>query len=383
MIHPGKPQRALFLDRWQVRLGTLVFACWLVLLAILVTADKSPQLGDWAEPAHFFSSVFLAVAVAGLLIARGLAVTATRLGWLTLIIVVVIVVLLELLQQVSVTRAFQLQDIIDGVAGGAIGAIVSAVLFHRLGGSRFFVISLVQSVVVMLVVTFLSTAESSRHCDVPSNVAFDWSQARIENFHTTDDGIAAGNAVFCEFRSGVVTRDGELVLDGGALVSAPLHGLLDALAASGQITFAIRFKSATTEQPTWPGVVAALIRDDKSFRPLARVSWYARNLAAVVRLNHYEGTSTSMAKRVTSRYHEVAIVYDGEWQTTYFDGEAVGFERTILDPADPQGKVTMELGWRSDDRWQPFHGVIQSIVISATAMSAAQVGGLFTDLSHR
>lgn len=370
------------MDRWQVRSGALVFACWLVLLVVLVTADKSPQLGDWAEPAHFFSSVFLAVAVAGLLVTRLLAPTATRLGWLTLIIMVVIVVLLELLQQVSATRTFQLQDIIDGVAGGAVGAIASAVLFHRLGGSRFFVISLVQSVAVMLVVIVLSTAESPPHCDAQS-AAFDWSQARIENFHTTDDGIAAGNAVFCEFRSGVTTRDGELVLDGGALVSAPLTGLLDALAASGQITFAVRFKSATTDKPTWPGVVAALIRDDKSFRPLARVSWYAKNLAAVLRFNHYEGTSTSMAKRVTNRFHEVAIVYDGEWQTTYFDGEAVGFERTVLDPADTQGKVSMELGWRSDDRWQPFRGVIQSIVISATAMSAAQVGGLFMDLPQR
>ncbi len=152
------------MDRWQVRSGALVFACWLVLLVVLVTADKSPQVGDWAEPAHFFSSVYLAVAVAGLLVTRLLAPTATRLGWLTLIIMVVIVVLLELLQQVSATRTFQLQDIIDGVAGGAVGAIASAVLFHRLGGSRFFVISLVQSVAVMLVVIVLSTAESPPHC---------------------------------------------------------------------------------------------------------------------------------------------------------------------------------------------------------------------------
>ena len=377
------------LNKWQVRLGALALACWLVLLVILLTADKSLRLGSWAEPAHFYSSVFLAIAVAALLVARGVAATVARIGWLTLIVMVVVVVLLELLQQISATRTFQLQDIIDGVAGGATGAIISAGLFYGLGASRFCTLSIVQSMVVMLVVVVLSTLKPSppplaktpaQECEVQAQFSIDWSLARIEHFRKTGDRIEASNAVFCEFIDGVNAMNGELILDGGALVSAPLTGLLEAAANSGQISFAVRFRSASTQRPKSPGLLAALIRSGKSSQLLARVVWHGKNLSTVIRLNRYEGTSTNIAKRVTNRYHEVAVVYDGEQQTTYFDGEVVGYERTLLDPPQQQDMLSLELGARSDGRWQPFEGVIQSIVISATALTAAEVAGLFSQL---
>jgi hypothetical protein len=349
-----------------------------IFLAILLNIDKVPRLGAWAEPAHFTSSLFLAIAVAAVLLAGGMANGASQTGWLTLIVVTMMVVLLECLQPIFSARNFEFQDMIDGVAGGASGGLLSAALVRWLGFNRFFNLSITASVLVLLVVSGLSLKPRPpvTACSAPSPVV-DWSLAVIDDFKRVGEQIHSSNAVFCEFAAGVDTDDGELVLQGGAVASAPLKGLLKASAQSGQLTFGVRFKSDTDKRPRWPGVVASVVRGDHSGRTFARVLWRGKNLFTSIRLNPFENTSTSISKRVSDRYHEVVIVYDGEWQTTWFDGEAVGFERTLLDPPAAQDILTLELGWRKDDRWQPFRGRIDSIVIAGEAVQASEIASLF------
>lgn len=372
--------------KWQTRLIALSLVGWVVFLVVLLTLDKSPTLGAWAGPPHFSSSVFLALTVAGFLVASRWATTALATGWWTLVTLAALVVALELIQQVSEARSFQLQDIIDGVAGGATGALLGACCVRLLGSVRFVWLALLQSMLVPVgtILLVIPPAPSASPTPVQACGAeppqVDWSHAYIENFVPRGDRIAAGSLILCPFADGVRAQDGVLMLDGGAVQSAALSGLMRAMSERPTITFAMRFKSASLARTKRPTVVAAIVRNGKSGQFVARVLTHGENLAAAIRMNRFENTSTQIVGRVAMRYHEIAIVYDGESQKTYFDGELIGYERTTLAPVTGKDVLTLELGWRSDGHWVPFEGEIASVLVATHAVAADEVAQLFAHL---
>jgi len=85
-----------------------------------------------------------------------------------------------------------------------------------------------------------------------------------------------------------------------------------------------------------------------------------------------------MANRLQDGYHEVVLTYDGTVQTTYFDGLSIGTETTNIDALDVSGnELILNLGKRTDRRWQPYIGEINAIVIGAKSLSADRVATVF------
>ena len=176
----------------------------------------------------------------------------------------------------------------------------------------------------------------------------------------------------------VTTKNRSLLLNGGGLISTELAGLREALSRNGQLTFGVKFKTNILNAGRPPRLVVALQSIDKTPSIIARLIQNGPNATISFSFQPWQGSSTVLANRLQNRYHEVVLTYDGNVQTTYFDGLPVGTETTNIEPIDASGsELILNIGKRTDRRRNPFIGEINAIAIGTRSLSADEVAAIF------
>lgn len=147
----------------------LVF--WLGFIYFLLQTDNIPKVPVWLGPPHFTSTALMAFVIVVFL-----GVWQVRdgryLGWYALIISIVVVILLEITQTINPTRSFQIQDILDGIAGAAVGSIVGTIVINILSQKVIMILTLVMTALVVIT-TFILT-DRIDVCEVISPDITEW-----------------------------------------------------------------------------------------------------------------------------------------------------------------------------------------------------------------
>lgn len=378
----------------QSRIAIIVAAGWIAYLIYLLTAEVSPELGDWAGPPHLTSSALLALALSSVLSPR--FNNSVILGWWTLVTSTVFIVGFECLQLLTPTRTFEFIDISLGIAGAAIAAMAGVLLCQLMGRSAYVWLTLSVAVVVLIISLLLLRAEEPKgeiSCIQPVSRPHSWDRTSVHTFVAQQAEatlVSSSIGLLCLFdvpqrripiagaAASPTSENNSLVLNGAGLISGKLIGLREALAKSGEITFGIRFRTDQLIAGRPPRLVASLQSSDKSPALVARLLQNGPNATASFSFKRWQGSSTVLANRLTDQYHEVVLTYDGAVQTTYFDGSPVGTETTRIEAIDESGsELQLNIGKRTDRRWQPFVGEIDAIIIGAKSIDAAAVANLF------
>lgn len=398
-MHPLTDQKAQSRpdNRTQRILAFVVSACWIAYLIYLLTLQQSPQLGDWAGPPHLSSSVLLAIALSTVL--SRYHSNNPILGWWTIVASTILIVSFECLQLLTPNRSFQFVDIAEGIAGSAMAAMIAVVIIRFIGRSAYVWLAITVAMIALIASLLLLRIEAPENevsCAHPVNAKLNWDLVLINTFDAEpqhNNQVSTSIGPFCLFDtepgkplinlSEPVTRtatdDHSLLLKGQGLLSAELAGLSEALSASGELTFGIRFRTDKLIAGRPPKLVASLQRKENPRAVVARLLQNGPSATVSFSFQPWQGSSTVMANRLNDRYHEVVLTYDGTVQTTYFDGVQIGTETTNIDALDASdGELILNLGKRVDRRWQPYIGEISAIVIGTESLSSSKVATVFS-----
>ncbi len=380
----------------QLRLAIAVSICSVAYLGYLLTAKASPQLGAWAGPPHLSSSVLLALAVSTVLSA--FVAGNSLLGWWTIVTSTAIIIGFEFLQLLTPNRAFQFLDIAEGIAGAAIAAMFAVVIIKVIGRSVYVWLALAVVVAVLigsLLLLRIDKPVPDIDCVQPISKQVNWDLVSVDTFSVSQQDkslVSTSIGSLCFFNPDTsptenllkgrailpTGKNHNLILNGTGLVSAELTGLRQALSASGEITFGIRFKAGTLEAGRPPRLIASLQSVEQPLSPVARLIQNGPNATAAFSFRPWQGSSTVLANRLSEQFHEVILTYDGTMQTTYFDGVPVGTETTNIKSIEPsEAELFLTIGRRTDGRWQPFVGEIDAIVVGARSISDGEVATIF------
>jgi len=222
------------------------------------------------------------------------------------------------------------------------------------------------ALIASLLLLRIEAPENEVSCAHPVNANLNWDLVLINTFDA-------------EPQHNTATDDHSLLLKGQGLLSAELAGLSEALSASGELTFGIRFRTDKLIAGRPPKLVASLQRKENPRAVVARLLQNGPSATVSFSFQPWQGSSTVMANRLNDRYHEVVLTYDGTVQTTYFDGVQIGTETTNIDALDASdGELILNLGKRVDRRWQPYIGEISAIVIGTESLSSSKVATVFS-----
>ena len=380
----------------QFPIAIVVATGWIIYLVYLLTAKISPELGTWAGPPHLTSSIFLAVAVSTVL-SRSVA-SNSLLGWWIIVISSLFIIAFESLQLLVPDRSFQFIDIAQGIAGAAMAAMVCALLSRIIGRSAYTWLAIAAATIALifsLAFVRIDNPPEEISCARPINTNVDWNTVTAITFlpeknQQEKNLVASSLGKLCLFdppnnstntllASSVTDSSGVyLKLSGAGIVSAPLTGLREALSLSGQITFGIRFKTHNLNAGRPPRLIASIQTDDSPPATIARMMQNGPNSSVSFSFQPWQGSSTVLANRLRDRFQEVVMTYDGALQTTYLDGVQIGTETTIIKALETTGsELILSIGRRVDKHWQPFFGEIDSIIISASSISANEIATVF------
>jgi len=378
-VTPGKRARSI-----QYLISCAVAIAWIFYLIYLLTTDPAPQLGDWANPPHLTSSILLAIALSAVI--SPFATNNSLLGWWTIVASTLCIIAFECLQLLAPGRAFQFIDIALGIAGAAMAAMIGVAM---------------AGTVLLVSPAYLHFEDlpDEISCAQPVNPTINWETVPVltftpeqnqgeNNFVSSSIGklclfnhMSASTAKHTQYElAPTKVIDQNLKLNGAGIVSAPLTGLREALSQSGQITFGIRFKADNLLAGRPPRHIASLQSYDTPPAIIARIIQNGPNSSVSFSFQPWQGSSTVLANRLTDRFHEVVLTYDGTVQTTYFDGTPIGTETTKIEALEAAGSdLMLNIGKRVDRRWQPFFGEIEAIVISSSTINADKVAALFNN----
>ena len=386
----------------QHKLALAVCVCWIFYLIYLLTAQVSPQLGEWAEPSHLTSSILLALALSTVLSPS--FSNNSLLGWWTIVTSTLFIIGFECLQLLAPGRTFQFIDIAQGIAGAAIAAMVGGLVSRIIGRYAYVWLAIFVAIVTFftsLLLLRVDNPESAIICAQPVTSLENQDLVVIHTFNTSQSDsnlVTTSNGSLCIFDSApeerlidlnatpdsnstnqfVTTKNRSLLLNGGGLISTELAGLREALSRNGQLTFGVKFKTNILNAGRPPRLVVALQSIDKTPSIIARLIQNGPNATISFSFQPWQGSSTVLANRLQNRYHEVVLTYDGNVQTTYFDGLPVGTETTNIEPIDASGsELILNIGKRTDRRRNPFIGEINAIAIGTRSLSADEVATIF------
>lgn len=384
---------AKLIKRLQGQIAFFVAFCWIVNLIYLLIATTTPKLGAWAGPPHLTSSLFLALVIAAAL--SDFVQNNSLLGWWTIIVSTACIVAFECLQLLTPERTFEFSDISEGVAGAAMAAMI-VVALCRITGRAFFVwLAITVGVVVLVATNLLWINEEKKpeiHCDKPVTSRFNWQFQSIREFRSVGKGVLSNIGTLCTFTDktsshsavGVVTTVNtsqgpkSIKLTGGGLVSAPLPGLREALSETGELTFGVRFRADKLRPGGPPRLIASLQSKGKRLLVVTRITQNGPHASASLQFAPLQNTSTSMFNRLQNKFHEIVLTYDGSVQTTYLDSISVGTENAHIKAIEETGgELFLNIGKRTDGRWNGFHGEIEAIIIGTKSVSADEISTLF------
>ena len=353
----------------------LVMCVWFVFLLFLLLLNDSPQIPGWLGPPHFTSSVIMAI-VAAATISGWRNHKDQQIVWYTLIISTTSVVALEIIQLTNPARSFDVQDIIDGVAGVAVGSMFVAFILKMLSQKFLMPMSVVLILCCLLGTPMLFERVDS--CGQPTPVANDWSKLQVLVPVLANDSSPGDFAKVCAFDGPVKEIDKGIDFNHGGVRSASLSGLSDAIRRSGQLTFGIEFSPVSTEFTDLPRHIGSLAIGGEAKYYLARAYHNGTRASASVRLNRFEHSNSTVANRISEGRQSIVIAHDGVKMQQWVNGQLTNIVFTPMDLTELRdGELVLTLGRRSDGRWLPYMGQINQVVIGAQAVSGSSVSELF------
>ncbi len=362
-----------------MKLATLIAAVLSVLaIGSLLLSSELPEFPDWTGPAHFSSSVVLAVAFAAVF-AIWFGKTTVEIVWGTLLSGSALVVLLEVLQQVNPVRSFQFEDILFGAAGISTGAIVAYLLISMVGKIRFAALAIVSTMAVGVFLVYFSTKNVSvanLSCGVNTSTALSWDAVTFDDF-SQQSGVATSDKLqFCVVQNNIVASN-DISYEADLRIS--LDGLADAVREHRRFVMGIQFETAQQQgfseifSLTWAGTAN---------RYFARLHRGAKHLVATLQFNAGERTVSSLANRVVpNKVQELFMIYDGKQQTTWLNGEIVSTEVNYLNPPSTKSaELVLNIRQTADRKsWVPFEGHIMAIYLGTRVVSEADIQSIFSN----
>lgn len=371
---------------------------WLLLTVFTMLRAANPAVGAIDGSAQHLAVGMTLALVAAVAVTGFTRWTPAVVGWVAMSGVAVALLVFEVLQLVVPVRSFQWSDLSFGVTGSVAGAGVGvAVLTKWPGLSRLVVataaIGLVVGVVVAVAVPpdGLDRPYRDRLADCTSSddsgPTVDWRPAVLIPVERADGCVAAGPIALVPF--GAPLADGTatslaspqsgLQIDGGGVVSEPLPGLAKALSDGGQLTFGVRFESLVDTGDTVPVNLARLVLEGDTTRPLTQLLQRGPHLAASVGSGQplVSAGLTLVDRAAPGTVQELVITYRGGTAQVYLDGLPIGLEQAEPFDFEPDGELVLEIGWRTDQRWEPFRGRVEAVVITDRVVGQDQLPELF------
>ena len=366
--------RLLRSNRKPLSLSLLVF--WVVYLLIFLLLDSSPRTPEWLGPQHFSSSLFLGLLVAGVLMSW--CRNKIHIGWLSMILASVLVVCLEVVQLYNPIRSFQIQDIIDGIAGAAIGGFVSWITVKLIDERFFIFLTFVVSAIALFVFPIAWLQVSIGGGVLKLNETCDIS---FTPFIYKKNATAVSSSEWlrlCTFGGEVQSTATGLQFYGGGVRSGDIEGLSAAIRQSGQLTLGVKFTVSKLQGGRRPREIVSISGGGKSQRYLARIYHNGKRANSSIHKSGIEYTRSTMANRLQSDTQEIVIVYDGEKQSTWYNGDLSGIDFTPLELSDIEGdELVVTMGRRPDLLWLPFNGTIEAVFISGSALNSEEIQSIF------
>lgn len=358
----------------------LVSLSWM-LLSLFLLLDDNPYYVSWLSPIHFYMGIVLGLPVSSL-IASFVRLPKSLIPTSILLAGSLLILFLEVLQVLSSVRKVELQDIVDGLAGIAVVSIASWVFLRFFKKTRYIccltVLSFIAITFVLATTIYPKISDKELSCNNNNRLYSNWDELLISDFSEENYNkfTTGANLEFCRFNNGVSAKNGYLELSGGGLESVILVGLPNAIVESGTFTFGVRFRVDFTIS-SWPPSVIAQIssRTEPPEEFNSRFLQFGSNATASLQFVAFQRTGTSMPGGLGDGYHEIVISHDGLKQTTWLDGVVVGIEYNSMTPPI-ENDLTLEIGWRSDKKLQPFHGSIQAIYIGTKVPKTEELNAL-------
>ena len=200
----------------QHKLALAVCVCWIFYLIYLLTAQVSPQLGEWAEPSHLTSSILLALALSTVLSPS--FSNNSLLGWWTIVTSTLFIIGFECLQLLAPGRTFQFIDIAQGIAGAAIAAMVGGLVSRIIGRYAYVWLAIFVAIVTFftsLLLLRVDNPESAIICAQPVTSLENQDLVVIHTFNTSqsDSNLVTtsnGSLCICLLYTSPSPRDGLL-----------------------------------------------------------------------------------------------------------------------------------------------------------------------------
>lgn len=367
---------------------------WLLLTLVAMLRSTEPELGPInGAGQHLLVGLILAVAIAGIAAAWTNRARST-VAWVAVVMTSAALLLYELLQIPVPVRAFEWTDLTAGTTGATIGGV--GAMFAMARRDRFVStvalfggVGLVLAAVAVAVVpeNELGRTYDARLAECQGardSSAMDWDLAvlALSDLGTGCVDTAAAPLVPFGARLGPTggnTEAGGVNLDRGGLISAPLPGLADTIDGDDGITFGLRFVSSVVTDDTAPVVLGRLTVDGDPARPIAQLLQRGPHLTANIGSGRpVVGIGMSLADAARPEQpQELVVTYQSGRAVAYVDGRPVSEVSNDAFRFDLDGEVTLEVGWRADERWQPFEGTVTAVVVADRALTAAEVAAAF------
>jgi hypothetical protein len=367
---------------------------WLLLALVAMLVSSSPDLGPVSGSAqHLLLGLVLSI-----MVAAALALVTNRraasVAWAAVVSTGVALVAYELLQLAVPVRSFQWADLSYGVTGVTIGGLVALLGMQfrdsfTAGVAGFGGVALVLSAVgfVILPRDELRVPVGARLADCAAlnqQVSPDWDRQILALSETDAGCVAAGGTSLVPFGASLAVQPAGSTgvrLDGGGLLSGPLTGLPDAIEATDALSFGVRFESTTTGEDVVPIVLARITIDGDPARPIAQILQRGPHLTVNVGAGRpVVNVGLPLVDRARpGTFQELVVTYQAGVATAYLNGQLVG--KSSIDAFEfvIDGPLTLEVGWRADERWQPLRGTVASLLIADRALEQNEVAVAFQD----
>lgn len=375
----------------------LVCAGWLIFALVAMLVSSGPALGPVDGSAQHVIVGAVLVFVVAAAVAVMSDISPPSVGWASVFVACVSLLAFELLQIAVPVRSFQWSDLAYGITGVTGGALLIVLALHSrdrfiaivaVGGGMALVLAVIGLVVLPSDQLSGTVAGRLSDCsDAARPEPLSWDLVVLK---PSDDGsgcVTSATGPLVPFGAPLVSGDGGsspdggVVLDGGGLISAPLSGLGAAIQESGAVTFGLRFSSNLTPEEVVPIVLARLTIGEDPARPVTQLLQRGEHLTANVGSGRpVVGIGLPLIGRARpGSIQELVMTYDAGKAIVYLDGELISESTTEPFVFAIDDELTLVLGWRIDERWEPLDGTVHAVVIADRVLTQHEIRVVFND----
>ena len=351
---------------------------WILVFITLILSDRPPNLSWPPIPAHFVSSIGLAIVLSSLLIVF-LNLSGAPLGWTSIVLGTIFVIALEFTQLISQARTFEFSDIYEGIAGLVPPTLLCVIFLKLLGRRQYLLLSNMAVAITFIAASTIIAFNTTEYaCEDGRNEKKTGSfklHQDILTAHTSKKGI-----VFCKYGGQVTVADSAIHFNGGGLRSSPLHNYFSKIRESRTFTIGIKFQLASITNNV-PRVVATISESDTN-------DFFFRIIQAGSTI--HVSVQTEKGKREGLSFHTIEpdenivmlISHKAGQMNLWVADKKVGTIYSSLDHVTSDNPdAIINLGWRTDRRLNPFLGKVSSIFLSTQPLDDIAVTRIFRQLN--